>query len=57
MRVTMVPVRHLDCGCIVATDTAVIVFAFDECADHDAGRTVPPDPRFAEWHDLGEVGA
>lgn len=54
---TVIPVMHLDCGCIVVTDTAVIVFARDDCAVHEAGRAVPPDERFAEWHDLGEAGA
>lgn len=54
MRVEAFPVEQLACGCIVATETAVVVFARDDCAVHTAGRVVPDDPRFVEWHDLGD---
>jgi hypothetical protein len=48
------PVEHLPCGCVVAVETNVVVFAPNACTDHTAGRTIPDDPDFEEWTEHGE---
>lgn len=44
-----------DCGCIVAAETQVVVFARDDCTTgHVAGSALTDDPQYAEWITLGE---
>lgn len=47
-----VPMRvdQPDCGCIIAAETRVVVFARDDCAEH----VVAANPDYAEWQEHGE---